>query len=951
VVNFAASSAFVGRAGDVAALENAFADEQTRTVLIGGEAGIGKSRLAGEFTSRLDRSVLVLVGRCPEFGADGVPFAPFIAVMRSLQRQRSADELATLLPPNPALARWMPQLAARTGPAALDSDRIRLFGEILTLLEQLALTQPVVLLVEDMHWADDSSRELFAFLAANLAQSQVLLVGTYRPAEAGPLRGLIAELRRNSGVRIVSPQPLTRHEVGRQLAALLGREPEPGLITHVFARSSGNPLFVEALSQSPEQIPAGLTDLLLTFQAGLAAETRMVLRVAAVIGSLVRHELLAEAAELPQAAQYEALRELVGRRLLLATDTGYEFRHVLIRQAIYDDLLPVERTGLHARLAEVLRARPDLLPAGHHSAELAHHAAAAGDRPQALAASWQAASIAGTAGAHPQQLRQLERVLEVWDQVPQAPRLLDTTKSAVLEQIVDACARSGAVERGIQAADAALALIDPGIDPQRGAHLHHRRAYLLSQTGAGPGEDLQRALQLLPADPPTLERGEVLADLAATHVFSGDTSGATAHASAAAGVAEQLGAATLAARAYAYLGLAAANRPGTAAEHFARAHAAATAAEDPQTLLNVVTWESSVLLAAGNYQAVITSIQHGLRIAHESFRFTESAPILLVKWAQALTALGRWPQALSLIVESELEQLPPLSRAALLLCQARIALAQGDSATAHSSAAAAEKLLGGGQWARPYRLQLRAVQCLLALEHGDRAGAAQILAETVSANDSAALTAHPHEAWPLAVLAAGIPDAPADLVALAGSLPSTSAVDAAHRAVFTARTTATAARWDDAARTWHALGQPYDEAQSLVAAAEAHAAEGNRAAAGTALEAAAEIAAELGAAPLTDAAGQLARRARLRIDRISAGTPDPHCGHRSGRFGLTPRELDVLRLVAKGMSNRQLAAELFISVNTAGVHVSRILTKLGVATRTEAAAFAHQHNLLTAQAV
>jgi DNA-binding NarL/FixJ family response regulator len=946
VVNFAVSSAFVGRAGDVAALADALADEQTHTVLIGGEAGIGKSRLAGEFTSRLEQNVLVLVGRCPEFGADGIPFAPFIAVMRSLLRQRGADELATLLPPNPALARWLPQLSARAGPAAPDPDRIRLFGEILTLLEQLALTQPVVLLLEDMHWADDSSRELFAFLVANLAQSQVLLLGTYRPAEAGPLRGLIAELRRHPGVRVVSPQPLTRHEVGRQLAALLSREPEPGLITRVFARSGGNPLFVEALSQSPEQIPAGLTDLLLTFQAGLAPQTRTALRAAAVTGSLVRHELLAEAAELPQAALYEALRELVDRQLLLATDTGYEFRHVLIRQAIYDDLLPIERTGLHARLAEVLRARPGLLPAGNHNAELAYHAAAAGDLPQALAASWQAAAIAGTADAHPQRLRQLERVLELWDQVPEAARLLDTTKSAVLEEIVDACVRSGAVARGIEAAGAALAMIDTGTDPQRGARLYHLRAYLLSQTGAGPGEDLQRALQLLPADPPTLERGEVLAELAATRVFSGDTSGATADAGTAAQIAEQFGAAALAARAYAYLGLATAGHPGTAAGHFAKAHAAATAAKDAQTLLNVVTWESAVLLAAGSHQAAITSIQQGLRIAHETFRFTESAPILLVKWTQALTALGRWPEALGLIDEAELEKLPPLSRAALLLCHGRIALAQGDPATAQSKAAEAEKLLGGGEWARLYRLQLRAVQCLLALEHGDRAGAAQILADTVSANDFAALTAHPHEAWPLVVLAAAVPDAPADLVALAQSLPSTSAVDAAHRAVFTAHITATAARWDQAANAWHTLGQPYDEAQSLVAAAQAHAAEGNRAAANAALQAAAEIAAELGAAPLAAAAEQLARRARLSIDRISAETPNPHGGNRSGQFGLTPRELDVLRLVAKGMSNRQLAAELFISANTAGVHVSRILTKLGVATRTEAAAFAHEHNLL-----
>lgn len=939
MVGIPVSGALVGRAGDIAALEDAFADERIHTVLIGGEAGIGKSRLVGEFTSRLGPGVLVLAGRCPEFGADGIPFAPFAAAIRGAQRQRGADELATMLSANPALAAWLPELATRSGPAAPGCDRTRLSGEILTVLEQLALTQPTVLVLEDMHWADDSSQDLLAFLVANLGHSQVLLAVTYRPAEPGTLPELIAELSRHPGVWLVSPRPLTRYEVGRQLAALLGREPGPGLITRVFELSGGNPLFVEALSQAPEHIPAGLTGLLLSFQARLSADARTVLRAAAVTGSPVPHELLAEAAGLPQAPLHAALRELVGRQLLLATGTGYEFRHVLIRQATYDDLLPAERAALHARLVTVLRTQPGLLPTEARPAELARHAAAVGDLPEALTASWQAASIAG---AYPQRLRQLERVLALWDRVPQAPDLLGTAKLAVLEQIVDACARCGAAERGIQAAGAALGLIDSGADPRRAAHLYHQRARLLGSTGAGPGEDLRRALHLLPDGPPALERGEVLAELALTEVFSGDTAGSAASAGAAAAIAEQLAAPALAARAHAYLGLAAAGRPDAAAEHLARAHASAAAAGEPQTLLDVITWESSVLLAAGDYHGAIEVIQQGLRVAHEAFRFPESAPVLLVKWVQAVTALGRWPQALSMIEEAQEGQVPPLARAALLLCQARITLAQGDPAAADAAAAEAGRLLGGGRWALPYRLQLAEVRCLLALERGEPGEAARIL-QTVSANGSAALAAHPHEAWPLAVLAARVPAAPAALVTLAGTLPVAGSVDAAHQAVFRARTAATAARWEEAATAWHVLGQPCEEARSRLAAAKAHAAEGNRAAANTSLRAAAQIAAGLGATPLTRAAQRLARKARLGAGPIPGAAPGPP----PGRFGLTQRELQVLRLAAKGMTNRQLAAELFISTNTAGVHISRILTKLGVATRTEAAAFAHEHNLLS----
>ncbi|WP_040689763.1 helix-turn-helix transcriptional regulator [Nocardia vinacea] len=927
--------AFVGRAAEVAALQRAYQDESVQTVLIAGEPGLGKSRLVSEFASRLGSDVLVLTGRCPEFGVSGVPFAPFVTIMRALVRRIGIDELTALLPAaRPALSRWLPELAMRTGAAEPESDRIRLFGEILTVFEQLAISHPVVLVLEDLHWADDSSRELLAFLIANLTQRDLLLIGTYRPTDSEPLRRLVTGLRRDPGVRVLNPEPLTKHEVGRQLAAVLNREPEPGVATRVFQRSKGIPLFVEALGRAlqedPDRVPADLSDLLLGYQAGLPEHARALLRLAATAGSPVRAALLESATDLSDDALHPALRQLTDQRLLLTTDTGYEFRHSLIRDAVYDDMLPVERKRLHTRLSQVLLGEDALRAGDQRMGELAYHAYAAGDLPHALVASWGAATE--SEGVQGERVRQLDRVLELWHRVPDAATLIGADRLTVLERIVEACFHGGIVERGVAAADEALELLDAAAAPELAARLYYYRAGLENQSSAGSVDDLTRALELLPAWPPSVLRGEVLATLAASRVFNGDADGAARDARAAVEIAEQTGTPALAARGYAYQGLAAVAGNGSAVAYFEQAHAAAN---DPQTLLTVVLWESAALVAAGEYQAAIEAIQQGLRAAHKTFRFADAGPILLVKWAQALAALGRWPEALGLIDESLTEQLPPLSKAALLLCHARIVLAQGSSAAATSSADAAAELLSDGPWARQYQLQLHTVRTDIAIADGRSRHAHELVAETLAADD---LTTHHHEVWPLLATAARI----ADFASTADRLPVTTAVDTAYRAVFTATMDSDPAAWHKAVSAWRAIDQRYDLARSLLNAAEAELAVGNRAAAREPLREAAELAADLGATPLADAVAQVAERARV---ALQVTRPEP-VNQQPRTFGLTPRELDVLRLVAQGLSNRQIAAELFISGNTAGVHVSRILTKLGAATRTEAAAVARKHGLI-----
>ncbi|GIG62412.1 helix-turn-helix transcriptional regulator [Longispora fulva] len=832
---------FVGRGPELAALLAAFRDESVSMVLLSGEAGIGKSRLVHEFTTRLGAQPLVLTGRCLEFGNDGLPFAPFVGVMRGLTPGSSTS-----------LAAWLPDLA-------LPVDRFRLFGEVLTVLERAAEARPLVLVLEDLHWADASSLELLTFLVANLGHSGVFLVGTHR-APAGALRHLVAELARLPAVHRVALAPLSRHEAGRHLAALLGREPEPTLVARVFERSRGNPLFVEALSGSPEDTPAELLELLRAQLPELTGDAGHVLTVAAVAGTVVEHEVLAAVAGLPERDLHHALRYLVDKHALLPTDTGYAFRHALIRQAVYDLLLPVEKTRRHAEFATALLTMPE------HVAELAAHAYAAGDHPRALAAAWQAAARARRTGAEAERLHLLHRVLELWPKVDDAPAVAGVDRLTVLDHAVEASLATSAVSTGLGWSAEALAIAPD-------ARRYLRQARLKNLGNAGGREDLLQALALsdqalLRGDAQALLggevlaeegllRGEILAELAAGSVFAGDPARATQDAEAALEIAGRLGDTRLAARAHSYLGLAKAADPAAAYRHFAAARTAA----DPRTTITVALWEASARHAFGEHAAAIEVIQLGLRTAHESFEYARHAPILVVKWVQALTALGRWPEALELIDEALGEpDLPRLSHAALLISRAEIQLAQGDRSAALTTAGGAEELLGDESWVSKYRIRLRTLQIRLT-----PARAAEIYAATLATED---LAAHPHEAWPL--LAAATPTELPDV-------PVTGPVDEAYRAMATGDL-------QTAARIWRELGQPHELSQCQPQPADS----------------------------------------RREAPRQST-------------LGLTARELEVLTLVAEGKSNRQIAAELYISGNTAGVHVSRILAKLGAATRTEAA--------------
>ena len=450
-----------------------------------------------------------------------VAYAPFTAVLRQLVRDHGVAEVAALLGGRGTgeLAGLLPEFGAPPADRDPDMARARLFELLLALLEALADRQPVVVVVEDVHWADRSTRDLLGFLARNLRHVSVLLVVTFRSDElhrTHPLRLLLAELDRINGVTRVELPHLSREQVEAQLGGILGYPPEPGVTNEVYERGGGVPLFTEALlnvdgTVSPG-LPWSLRDLLLGAVKELPEQTQQVLRVATAGGAQVGHRLLAAVTGLDNAALAGALRPGVEANVIVADAGGYAFRHELIREAVQEDLLPAERIQAAAAFAQALDADPALSGDGMAVARLALYWRGADEYERALRAAWDAAASAGARFAFAEQLQMLEQVLELWHQVPGAAEHTGADHAGVIELTADAALWAGEPQRGLALVEAALGEVSEAGNPARRAALLLRRARLRrNQLLPGPVEDLQAALLL--AQSPDRLRAEILGDL------------------------------------------------------------------------------------------------------------------------------------------------------------------------------------------------------------------------------------------------------------------------------------------------------------------------------------------------------------------------------------------------------------------------------------------------------
>ncbi|MFG2059559.1 AAA family ATPase [Micromonospora sp. NPDC048930] len=984
----AASTVLVGRHEELtalrAALGRARAGEPT-TVLVGGEAGVGKTRLLEEFGAHAG-DARVLVGQCLELGEAGLPFAPFAAALREVLRRDGPAafagyeaEFARLLP---ELARVPAGIAAPTGLPVSDTPRGYLFDLVADLFGRIAEDRPLVLVIEDLHWADRSTRDLIGFLVRAARAARLLLVCTYRTDElhrGHPLRPFLAELDRARGVDRVELGRLDRDGTAAILTDLLGAEPAPRAVDDVHGRTQGNPFFIEELAAAGDPVgcaamPETLRDLLLARVDRLPDPAQRVLRIAAAGGTRFAHQLLAEVAGLPEPELEDALRAAVAAQLVVADPDGdYEFRHALVREAVHDELLPGEHARLHARYAAAIEAQPHLVAAGRAPAEIAHHWYAAHDHPRALLAARVAACAAADRYAYAEQSRLLERVLELWELVPDAAERLGMDHLRVLEETLAAATTAGDLSRALTLTRAALAEVDADAEPLRAARLLDQRGRLLALLGKSDGAaELGEAYRLAAGVPDGPERVGLLADIAA-HLMKVDPKQAASVAAEAMAGAEAVGGDLVLLPTRIAMLRRTDQTPDLGLAELRQAEARARATDNAPALVSALVYLSDVLYELGRYAESAETAAAGVSEARRVGISRSIGAYLLSNRAEALIALGRWDEADVACAEAARIDPPGVSGLHWLQLRAGLRLAR-----AHP---AADELVGRALafLARPYlwpnhRLPLRELRIEAALAADDKLAALEA-SRAALADDR--LVHLPREAWPVLTAAArtaaltGDAALAGEVSAVAAALPARYPAEQAHAAQVAAilagigaavagalddagaggdgaapgtdgagsdggvGAAGVLAAWRTAVESWRTAGQPYPLGRALLGLAEAAATAGERDTVAAAVREAGEIATRLGATPLGEQVATLARRVGLR----GGGRPGPDL--------LTSREQEVLRLVAEGHSNSRIAERLFISPKTASVHVSRIIAKLDVSNRVEAAAVAYRLGLLT----
>ncbi|QEO10173.1 helix-turn-helix transcriptional regulator [Protaetiibacter larvae] len=951
------SSPMVGRAVELAALEEALADAEAgsaRIEVIGGEAGIGKTRLLEEFLARVDPRIVVTRGQCVEFGAVTPPYAPLTGVFRGLAAAFGEQAVFDAAAGGAATLRALVEL--RT-PVERD-ERLgveRLDEVVTTVLEQLSADRPVVVAIEDLHWADPATLHVLRFLARMQRTGRLLVVLSYRSDDVGrghPLRGLLAELERNRRARRILLDRLDAGEVRDQAQGILGTLVTLESTRELFERSEGVPFFVEELLScgiggGAAPVPATLRELLLARYETLDEAARRVARVLAAGRGRVGHEVFTEVAEastaLDPSSLDTALRAAVEAGVISIVGNGYDFRHALVRDAVVEELLPGESARIHTAYARVLEARPgEPARQAARAVLISSHWMEAHALDEAFRASVDGMRLSRAAFAHAAAAQLGERALALWDRVDDPDMVAGISHVELLELVARLWRSAGEPGRARATIEQAVAEVDRA-DPRAHASVLRTQALILDADGRSEALELyEQALALLPAEADPVLRAAILAEAASKYMVSGRSELALERAT------EALAIAPPDARRSRSV---AANILGGTLTHLGRidegaaqyALALREAGDDRDALLRYHVNYSDTLHLLGRFEESVAVALEGCRIAEEAGVARTSGAILALNTVDPLFALGEWDRADALI-ENSLELDPPIVFLVYLRrARIRSVLWRGDPMHA---------LELFERW-REAMLQLAAFEDQVA------AGLALDIAEVQLALDDLdaawAWAGRLLDPAPLASAPWELPIAPvlARIIARrrerAGDPGLLSREVARLREVIARDQWPTRAVWAAAAEAELGGGSGAGDDVGLWVAALAAAAApgtpivtrlrlryglaraqllaGDRATAVETLTALAAEARTLGAGLMVDAAERLVRDAGL----------VPHAASAEDRE-LTARERQVLDLIADGLSNGQIAERLFISRKTVSVHVSAILRKLGASSRTEAVA-------------
>ena len=962
------SRGFVGRQPELATCASVLDDVEAGgpvTVLVTGEAGIGKSRLVRELrASATERGALVLLGHCLALET-ALPFAPMVEALRGLLGAEPPGRLSALAGPlAPELALLLPEVMAADHRPARD-DRLMMFTAVRDVLRTVAEKTPVVLVVEDLHWSDASTRDLLSFLSHGLA-GPVAIVLTVRDTElpAAVARWII-ELERATTLERIDLAALPRDEVGLLAEALTGHRLARAQLDALVGRTGGNPFLVEeVLARSDDVLPGSLTDLLKMRLDALGPSARRLLEVAAVAGrERVDGALLGRVAALPANEVPDLLRELVVAGVFrVRDDGGYALRHGLLGEVADTLLVPEQRRELHRAWAEELASAGVAGPA--ELAALAHHWELSGEPARAAAVALDAGEAADRVFAHAEAADAYRRALRL------APGIVlqgGRPRVDVLRAAAVASSWAGELDHALTLGREALELVDEQEDPISAGMLHDLCGRFLLEMGDEEGHLAcrARALDLVPIDPPTREAA-ALRTRAAFGWYVTDRVRKAAHmADDAVRVASQVEDDTLRGRA---LGIRALIRATLGAVEEARqdlegareALAAATgsgvveASPEVELRLLPLVVELSILEAAGSYSSGLTEAR---ALIAESHRWgADQREGVFARHCVVWFAfqLGRWGEA-----RAALDELDALDEGGDHMRRHRerlhldLDVATGEFASASARLA---NLRAAPQSDLQVALETARAHAELELWHRQPQAAVEACVAMVETpiHEGAGHLAAGVLATTLRALADLPPGADAPIARDAGGLlfdrlcRDTSghrAEAAAHRT--TGRAELARARdgdpspWAEAAAAWGRLHVPYRRAYCHFREAEAllHAGR-SRERAGRLLAGAASTSRRLGARPLLDEVEALARRARITLPVPGHDAPGDPVAVRPpvGTIaGLTSRERDVIALLATGRTNGEIARTLFVTEKTVEGHVSNVLRKLGASNRVEAA--------------
>ena len=973
-----------GRRQEVAALrEHLTPDSPYRAVVLLGDAGVGKSRLVTEIAT-LDE-FLVFVGWClPR--SEGLPFLPVVDLLRGIQRYEPALSARSLAASPPYVAaelrRVLPELAEAPDDIGTPPHepwmRTRLFDALAQFFANLVTPRPIVLALEDIHWADSTTLEFLDYLLSPGRGLPEKLLLTYRSGEAhrADVEDWLDRLRRLSEVRFIELAPLTRSETAEQIQGLLGHTVPPELADEIFDRSEGNAFFTDQLvAVTREQfadrrtirtLPPGLTSLLLSRARpvhGIAREIMSALAVAA--HPLEEHQLvsLCDATELGVGA---GLEELGQRQLLRRVVAGEapELRHALLAEAIADSMIASQRRQLHARLAQLL-----IDEGGSSPAWIAEHLAAAGRLDDELSWRVRAARQAESVYASTEAFRHWERLMVIWDSVPTAGDRAGIDLAEAFDRVINTADDAGLEIRGAELAELAFERLADSVGGADAVRLYCTlggyRWYTKSpQSGI---EAFQRAVDIGALLPPDEQFAEACEGLGLIFSWQYEYDQARPYAARAIAAAKAAKLTPM----VKYLGygeavwLAVAGNDELARARIEEARLIDPGPIDPRLTMDCLGEEMRAHLVLDDLPKVI---EIGLAALHDvqqwDARQTYSAQLLYVMVSESLLELGRVSQAAQL-----LDPITPPGqfRSSRIAYEQRanLDMVRGDLAAADQFWRAEPSIRGSWSlvlseahnhaalraelalWMGNPALAFGEVLTMLkALEGTDGPGAAGNLfmlgiracADLAEAGDTDEATSAFDELVGLRSRARSDP--------FAGPVPKTAVAAGqlwtAERSRLLRRSDPDA--WSHAAVAWHLLRRPHRRAYALYRQAEAMLADHTMHAAAEPVLRSAAVAGS-GHEPLMREIRQLARRARISL--TDADAPKPQAGPIGlAKFGLTERELAVLRLLAQGHTNAEIGRMLFISPKTASVHVTNILRKLGAGSRVQAATTAERAGLL-----